>query len=135
MLSNRLRHRISIQEVSESQNSENGAVSEVWINKTLSDGTVLNSVPAEVLTGAGKEFVQSGALQGEFNARINLRWFPELTLKMRVIWENTVYQITSIETDITARREYRLKVMAVGEYIPNEGISLVWNNTELYYNQ
>ena len=135
MLSNRLRHRIAIQEVSESQNSETGAITETWINKTLSDGTILNAVPAEVLTGAGKEFVQSGALQGEFNARINFRWFPELNLKMRIIWENTIYNITSIETDVTARREYRLKVMAVGENIPVEGVSLEWDNTELYYNQ
>ena len=135
MLSNRLRHRVAVQEMIEYQDSTTGAMSIVWATKTLSDGTVLSAVPAEVLTGVGREFVQGSSLQSEFNARMNLRWFPDLSLKMRILWENKIYQITSIETDVTARREYRLKVMALVESDPLVEIELNWNTTDLYYDQ
>ena len=135
MLSNRLRHRVAVQEMIEYQDSTTGAMSIVWATKTLSDGTVLSAVPAEVLTGVGREFVQGSSLQSEFNARMNLRWFPDLSLKMRILWENKIYQITSIETDVTARREYRLKVMALVESDQLVEIELNWNTTDLYYDQ
>jgi SPP1 family predicted phage head-tail adaptor len=112
MLAYRLRHRITIQELNEVQDTTTGAVSYEWETAILEDGTILDAVPAEVLTGAGREFIQSGATQGEIDARINMRWFPGLTQKMRVLWDTKVFNIVSIETDITARQEYRLKCKA-----------------------
>lgn len=112
MLANRLRHRVSIQEQTETQNTTTGAITIAWETVTTPDGTYLNDVPAEVLTGSGKEYVSSGATQGEIAARINLRWFPGLTQAMRVNWDGNVFNIHSIETDVTARREYRLKCTA-----------------------
>lgn len=109
MLSNRLRHRVAIQERTNVQNSSTGAVTVSWENVWLDDGTELDAVPAEVLTGPGREFNQSGSEQAEISARINLRWFPGLTQKMRIVWEGNVFNIQSIELDMTARREYRLK--------------------------
>jgi len=105
MLSHRLRHRVAIQEQIETQDSTTGAYSVAWQN-------VLSDVPAEVLTGAGREFGQSATTQGEIAARINLRWFPDLTYAMRILWDGKIFNIESIETDITARREYRLKCTA-----------------------
>ena len=105
MLAYRLRHRVTVQELVEVQDTTTGAVTREWED-------FLASVPAEVLTGAGKEFVGSGATQGEIAARINMRWFPGLTQKMRVLWDTKVFNITSIETDTTARQEYRLKCSA-----------------------
>ena len=102
MLAYRLRHRVSIQELVEVQDTTTGAVTRGWED-------VYTNVPAEVLTGPGKEFVQSGATQGEITARINMRWFPGLTQKMRIVWDMSVYNIVSIETDMTGRQEYRLK--------------------------
>ena len=102
MLAYRLRHRVTVQELVEVQDTTTGAVTREWQD-------FLANVPAEVLTGAGKEFVGSGATQGEITARINMRWFPGLTQKMRIIWDTNQYNIVSIETDITARQEYRLK--------------------------
>ena len=112
MLSHRLRHRVAIQEQVESQDSDTGAFSVFWQNVWLDSNTELDAVPAEVLTGAGQEMIESQARQGEIAARINLRWFPGLTQKMRIIWEGQAFDIVSIETDITARREYRLKCSA-----------------------
>ena len=102
MLSHRLRHRVAVQELVEVQNTTTGAVTRAWEN-------VYADVPAEVLTGPGKEFVQSGATQGEVTARINMRWFDGLTQKHRIVWDTKELNILSIETDITGRQEYRLK--------------------------
>lgn len=112
MLSNRLRHRITIQELVEIQDTTTGAVSREWETLILDDGTIMDAVPAEVLTGAGKEYMGSGAIQNEIAARINMRWFPGLTQKHRILWDTNTFNITSIETDITARQEYRLKCSA-----------------------
>ena len=102
MLAYRLRHRVTVQELVEVQDTTTGAVTREWED-------FIADVPAEVLTGAGKEFVSSGATQGEITARINMRWFPGLTQKMRIVWDTYQYNILSIETDMTGRQEYRLK--------------------------
>ena len=103
---------MAIQEQVETQNSTTGAMSIAWENVVLDSNTVLDAVPAEVLTGAGREFNQAGAIQGEIDARINLRWFPDLTQAMRIVWDGKIFNIHSIETDLTGRREYRLKCTA-----------------------
>ena len=85
MLAHRLRHRVAVQELVEVQDTNTGAVTNSWENVWLDTDTELDAVPAEVLTGAGKEFVSSGATQGEIAARINMRWFPGLTQKHRIV--------------------------------------------------
>ena len=78
----------------------------------LADGTVLEDVPAEVLTGPGREFQGGAATQSETAVRINLRWFPASEREMaawRILWDGRVYNITSADTDSTARREWRLR--------------------------
>ena len=109
MLQNRLRHRIEFQELVEDQDSETGESVFNWVTATIDSETLLDSVPAEVLTGPGREFRESGATQAETSARINLRWFPGLLATWRILWDGRIYNITSIETDATARREYRLR--------------------------
>ena len=109
MLAARLRHRIEFQELIEEQDSETGAVLLSWQTAYLDSDTLLNSVPAEVLTGPGREFRQSGTTQAETTARVNLRWFPGISPEWRILWDGRVYNITSIETDITGRREWRLR--------------------------
>lgn len=123
MLAHRLRHRVTFQHKAEPQRNEDGFIipgSGGWQTVTLADGTKLENVPAEVLTGPGKEWVGSGAPQAETSARINLRWFPADERDMaswRVLWDGRVYNITSADTDATARREWRLRCV----YGPTEG--------------
>lgn len=102
MLAYRLRHRVTVQELVEVQDTTTGAVTREWED-------VYTNVPAEVLTGPGKEFVQSGATQGEVTSRINMRWFDGLTQKHRIVLDTKIFNIVSIETDMTGRQEYRLK--------------------------
>lgn len=109
MLTNRLRHRITFQQQERQQDSESGDEVVVWVDVVLEDGTLLTNVPAEVLTGPGREFHAARATQGEGAARINLRWFPGLDLTWRVLWEGNIYNISSVELDATARKEWRLR--------------------------
>lgn len=103
------RQRITIQEKVQAQDPVTGEITVTWANVILDSNTELDSVPAEVLTGPGREFIESGARQAETTARINLRWFPGLLPTWRILWDGRVYNITSIETDATARREWRLR--------------------------
>ncbi|GAB3099704.1 head-tail adaptor protein [Aestuariicella hydrocarbonica] len=112
MLSYRLRHVVTLQKPVESQDPTTGAVTIAWETATDDSGTQLVDVPAEVLTGPGREFRESGTTQSETTARINLRWFPVDRLELyqwRILWDGRVYNIGSAETDRTARREWRLK--------------------------
>jgi SPP1 family predicted phage head-tail adaptor len=102
MLSQRLRHRVDIEQKTAEFTSYGEEVGFVW-------APVYLDVPAEVLTGPGREFNAADAKQAETTARINLRWFPGLTPAMRVVWEGKKFDILSIETDVTARKEYRLR--------------------------
>ena len=107
-LSARLRHRVEFQEQVTTRDSE-GRATVSWETVMLDSETPLDSVPAEVLTGPGREFIESGQKQGTTAARINVRWFPGLLSSWRVLWDGRVYNIETVETDITARREWRMR--------------------------
>jgi head-tail adaptor len=109
MLSHRLRHRITIEDATESQDSE-GEMIKTWASLIV-DSLAYENVPAEVLTGAGRNKMSSGAEQNEYDCRINLRWFNISLVDLlacRVKWNGRIYEIVSAEQDITARREWRL---------------------------
>lgn len=77
-------------------------------------GDVFANVPAEVLTGPGREGAAAGAERAETDARINIRWMPGIDTQMRVIWESEPnakrpeFAIQSMELDATGMREIRL---------------------------
>ena len=104
------RHRVEIQEPVDVQDSETGAMTRTWATVYLDSDTPLDSVPAEVLTGPGREMAAAGTKLAETMARVHMRWFPGLRPDMRIIWEGQPMDIISIETDATARREYWAKV-------------------------
>ncbi len=109
MLAHRLRHRIEFQQQQNVQDSLTGDLVTTWVPATTTAGDSLLNVPAEVLTGPGREYEGSGTKNAEVAARINLRWFPGLDSSWRVLWDGKTFDIQSIETDVTARREYRLR--------------------------
>lgn len=123
MLAHRLRHRVTFQRNMPVERDEDNVPipgSGGWQTVVLADGTRLECVPAEVLTGPGRESQGGAATQSETSARINLRWFQASERDMaawRIVWDGRMYNITSVETDITARREWRLRVTAG----PSEG--------------
>lgn len=108
-LTSRLRQRVDIQEKVQTQNPTTGEVLHSWQNVWLDSDTELAGVPAEVLTGAGREYIAADARLAETSARITMRWFPGLSAAWRILWDGRIYDITSSETDITGRREWRLR--------------------------
>ena len=107
-LSARLRHRVEFQEQTTVVDSEGREILS-WDTVALDSETLLDSVPAEVLTGPGREFIQSGQKQATTAARINVRWFPGLMLSWRILWDGRTYGIETAETDVTGRREWRIR--------------------------
>lgn len=113
MLSYRLQHRVTFQrKETTGQDPNSGAPITEWVTAADDSGTPLVDVPAEVLTGPGREFRESGTVQAETSARINLRWFLVDRVELyrwRILWDGRIYNIHSGETDRTARREWRLR--------------------------
>ncbi len=109
MLAYRMRHRIQFQRQLQTQDPTTGEIIITWESVMFSGRA---DVPAEVLTGPGRELIAADAQQAETTARINCRWFPVDRLELytwRILWDGRVYNITSAETDATARREWRLR--------------------------
>lgn len=118
MLAHRLRHRVAFQKQENVQDPMTGDLVTSWVPATTAVGEPLVNVPAEVLTGPGREFEGSSTKNAEVSARINLRWFPGLDSSWRLLWDGKIFDIQSIETDVSARREYRLRCVDG----PNQGI-------------
>ncbi|WP_286938896.1 head-tail adaptor protein [Achromobacter sp. UBA4530] len=113
MLAYRLRHRVSIEELITFKGPD-GRV-ESWQTLALDSDTVFDAVPAEVLTGPGREVIASGAPQETGVARVAIRWFPisdERLGRCRLVWNGRAYRIESVETDRTARQEWRFRAVA-----------------------
>lgn len=102
------RHRISVERKVETQDPTTGEVSHTWEPLTLSSDVTTAAVPAQCLTGPGREARLSGAPQAAATLRVTCRWFPGLLQTDRVVWQSVAYDIAGIETDATGRREYRI---------------------------
>lgn len=110
MLRHAYHHRITIQEQVHDQGSDTGDITSMWVTVELDSETELADIPAEVLTGPGREPTAGDAKWSETSARVNCPWFPGLRQDMRVLWDGRTFDILSIETDASARREYRLRL-------------------------
>lgn len=104
MLAPRLRHRIDIQ-----QNTEtiiDGDRSYAWT-------TIHAAVPADFLSGPGREFLAAEAIRAETAGRFVIRYLPGVTAEMRVLWEGLAWNIKAPPIiDATARRDMTLLVGA-----------------------
>jgi len=108
--SGRYRHRITIQQRAEARGGA-GEVIVTWVD-AFPAATALGGIPAEVLTGPGRELRAAGGEEGETAARINFREMPGVDQAQRVLWNGFVFNIRSIEFDATAKREIRLMCTA-----------------------
>ncbi len=111
-------HAVTFQQQVTTRDSE-GFPSVEWSNVWLDSDTELADVPAQVLTGPGKEFIQSGQQQAEVAARIRVPWFPGgIDPAWRILWDGLVFNIAGIpDLDASGRREYRFTCTAG----PNDG--------------
>ena len=104
MKSGRLRHRIAIQQ--RQQTVVDGDRSWNWV-------TLHADVPADFVSGPGREFLAAEAIRAETVGRFVLRYLPGITADMRVLWDGLVWSIKAPPiVDRTARREMTLLVGA-----------------------
>lgn len=102
------RHRVAIERKVEAQDATTGEVSHTWAPLSLSSDVTTAAVPAQCLTGPGREAKLAGAPQAAATLRVAFRWFPGLRATDRIVWQSVAYDIAGIETDATGRREYRV---------------------------
>lgn len=93
----RLRHRVSIERVSYTQDATTGAMVETW--------SEIAKVWAAVEPLSAREFVQSAAGQSEVTARITIRT-RDIQATDRIIHRGTVYNIRGVLADKDSGLEY-----------------------------
>jgi SPP1 family predicted phage head-tail adaptor len=100
LLSQRLRHRVDIEVLETSQDSETGAGSEAW-SSVLEEGQL---VAAEIVPLSGREFVAAQAGQSGVTTRITLRyWAALMAHKHRILHEGVAYDVQAVLPDPTLR--------------------------------
>lgn len=104
MLTPRLRHRITIQQQARLLDSNEEYVLD-WVNW-------LEDEPAEVVPLSGRDFIQSATLNSQITARVTIRWRPDVSNTMRILFDGTMYSIIAVLPDATARRWLTLMVRA-----------------------
>lgn len=80
----RLRHRVTIQTVSEAQNSI-GEIVETWIT--------FATVWARIDPLSGRQLLAANQLDEPVSARMLMRYMPGITGKLRVVYSGTTYNI------------------------------------------
>ena len=102
MLGQRLRHRVTIEQVTETRDADGGVVT-AW-------ATLHSKVPAEIVPLSGREFVAAQAAQAGITARMTIRYVAGITPKMRVVHGADIYNIEAVLPDPTLRRHLTLMV-------------------------
>lgn len=92
MLAQRLRHRVTVQQLTVTLDEDTGAQSEAWTD-------FLTDEPADIVPMSGREFVASNALQAGVNTRMTIRHHAGLMARMRVVHEGVYYDIKAILPD------------------------------------
>lgn len=105
----RLRHRVSIERITRTQDPVTGAIVETW--------TGIARVWAAVEPLSAREFVQSAAGQSEVTARITIRT-RDILATDRIIHRGMVYNIRGVLADKDSGLEYITLPVAAGV---NEG--------------
>lgn len=103
MLSYKLRHRITFQEQTHTQDATTGEDLVAWVNWLADE-------PAEVVPLSGREFIQSGANQSGVVARMTVRWRAGVLPTMRIVFDGQNYNIHPALPDPTNRRWLTLMV-------------------------
>ena len=102
MLAQRLRHRVTIEKVTETRDADGGVVT-AW-------AALHSAVPAEIVPVSGREFVAAQAAQAGITARMTIRYMAGITPKMRVVHGADIYNIEAVLPDPTLRRHLTLMV-------------------------
>ena len=94
-----LRHRITIETLTETQDADTGAVAQSW-------GTYASNLPAAILPVSGREILAASAGTEGQRYRFVIRYDSALAIvsKMRVSHESKYFNITEVIPDPTLRK-------------------------------
>jgi SPP1 family predicted phage head-tail adaptor len=95
----KLRHRLIIQKVAETQDTSGGIVS-TW--------TTFARVWGSIEPLRGREFFAAREKQSRIDTRIRIRYLEGINPKMRIIWEDHTYEILAILDIEMAHKEMQL---------------------------
>lgn len=84
MRAGKLRHRIKLEQVAETQSSS-GAISESW--------TTFATLWAEIEPRNGREYFSSQQVVEELTLVIGIRYYPNVVPKMRIFWAGRTFDI------------------------------------------
>jgi len=105
MKAGKLRHRITIQQATETL-SATGAVSLTW--------ATLATVWAERMDLSGREFFQASQVNAEKTVKFRIRYRADLTAKMRVVHEGKTYDLAAALDEKGRKIELLLMCRYVG---------------------
>jgi SPP1 family predicted phage head-tail adaptor len=106
MRAGRLRHRIKIQEYTESQNTY-GEVTKNW--------TDYATVWATFEPIKGKEFWESQQINAEITTKVTMRYLAGVKSKMRILLGTRIFEIDSVINPEERNRELQLLVKEMVE--------------------
>jgi SPP1 family predicted phage head-tail adaptor len=95
----KLRHRIAIEQVTETQDTD-GSVIEIW--------SAYATVQASIEPLSGREYIAAQSIQADVTHRISLRYMPGITPKMRVNYSSRIFDILSVINVGERNRELQL---------------------------
>lgn len=102
----RLRHRVTIQSVTETRDTTTGAIATSWAD--------VATVWAAIEPLSGREFIAAQGAQAEIVARILIRYRDDVVAKMRVVSGSRVYNIRAVLQDKESGTEHLTLMVAEG---------------------
>lgn len=97
MLAHKLRHRVRIERMTETQDPDTGAIRETW-------STFADAVPADVQPMSGGEVLKAAAAQSTARFRFVIRHGLDVDPKMRIVHQGQTFNILDVIPDPTLRR-------------------------------
>lgn len=139
-----MRHRILFLTPGETEKTDLGEYSPLWIPLDPGGGRVLNppfklandqvgvcvSIPADIMRSTlkkygvwaniapttGREYQEAQKIRAETTYKVKLRYFPGITSELRILYRNSVYTIESVLELNHAKREVHLICAEVDTY-------------------
>ena len=107
----RLRHSVTIQRQTHTQNSKTGEITVAW--------TDVATVRAAVEPVSAREFVAAQEPNSKITARVTIRYRSGIDASMRLIHRGRLYNIHGVLEDMGSGRDYL--TLTVSEGINDEG--------------
>lgn len=106
MQAGKLRHRVTIESLAETQDGTTGAISQAW--------STVATVWAAIEPLSGREFLAAQETQSQIVARVVIRYRSDVTAKMRIAHGSELYNVHGVLPDKVSGREYLTLMVSRG---------------------